>query len=138
MLKVTHNAGFFSCSTMRLEKIVEYFNIHKKLPDTIDYHEQYKMYKPSNSIDKHIISTWFAEPDKSLKINYRGAPVRITFTQDEQQFSDYKLINYNGLAPFVKKYFKPAGFIMDLVKQLEDKYAIAGNWRQLYHLLVNL
>jgi hypothetical protein len=126
MLKISHNAGFFSCSTIRLEKIVEYYNSNKKVPDVIDYSDQYKMYKPSNANNKAILNMWYAESDSHIKINYRGAPLRVTFTKDEQQFADYKQINYNGLASFVNKYFKPSGFILDIVKEYETKYGISG------------
>ena len=34
--KITHNAGFFSCCSVKLTKIVEFINLNKKLPDSVD------------------------------------------------------------------------------------------------------
>ena len=36
MLKITHNAGFFSCCSCRLSETVEFINSNKRLPDNVD------------------------------------------------------------------------------------------------------
>src|SRR3990167_4061519 len=45
VLKTIHNAGFFSCATVRLMDIIIYFNINKGLPDAVDSKEQFIHYK---------------------------------------------------------------------------------------------
>ena len=45
MLKVTHNTGFYSCCSVRLYHIIEYFNSEKKTPLIVDSSEQFRDYK---------------------------------------------------------------------------------------------
>lgn len=33
MIKITHNAGFFSCCSVKLEHITNFINLNKRLPD---------------------------------------------------------------------------------------------------------
>lgn len=42
IIKITHNAGFFSCCSVKLTKIVEFINLNKKLPDSVDSSAQFK------------------------------------------------------------------------------------------------
>ena len=48
MLKIKQESfqGFFSCCSTRLEKIIEFFNLNKVLPEEVDTSEQYNWYKP--------------------------------------------------------------------------------------------
>ena len=87
MLKITHNAGFFSCCTVRLEKIIEYFNIHQHLPVIVDSSEQFRDYKFNNEdITCRFFNTTNISFDYEKDIN-------VTKSIDEQQFSDYRLLN---------------------------------------------
>ena len=45
MVKITHNAGFFSCCSVKLSNIVDFINIYKKLPDHVDSSAQFSWYK---------------------------------------------------------------------------------------------
>jgi hypothetical protein len=47
-IKLTQHPGqgFFSCCTVILENIIKYFNINKKLPDTIDNVNMFTKYNP--------------------------------------------------------------------------------------------
>ena len=45
-LIVLHNSGFFSCCTVRLARIIEYFNKFAKLPEIVDSSVQFEWYKP--------------------------------------------------------------------------------------------
>ena len=38
-------AGFFSCCSVRLHNIIEYFNKHRYLPIIVDSSEHYSLYK---------------------------------------------------------------------------------------------
>ena len=48
MLKINHNAGFFSCCAVKLFSIVKFINSNKKLPDSIDSSQQFNWYKEKN------------------------------------------------------------------------------------------
>ena len=48
VLKITHNAGFFSCCTIRLLEIINYFNLNKELPLIVDSSVQFEVYKNEN------------------------------------------------------------------------------------------
>jgi hypothetical protein len=53
MLRISHkdDAGFFSCCSIKLEAIINYFNENKKLPSEIDGKHLFKLYKPRNCND---------------------------------------------------------------------------------------
>ena len=69
ILTIKHNAGFFSCCSVRLDKIVEYFNRFKILPETVDSSQQFEWYKPADRLDDSITETYFSNND--LNIAYR-------------------------------------------------------------------
>ena len=120
MLKITHNAGFFSCCTIRLEDIKNYFNTHKKLPEIVDSSEQFKSYKqPGNIAD--MTPVFFDTTDVDIQYNKE---IEIVPAGNEQQFTNYKLINYTDILPFVEKYFVLSSLIQENIKQLEKKYNI--------------
>ena len=54
MIKITHNAGFFSCCSVKLTEIVEFINSNKRLPDIVDSSEQFIVYKNDKDKDKDI------------------------------------------------------------------------------------
>jgi uncharacterized protein YbaA (DUF1428 family) len=120
MLKINHSSGFFSCCTVRLEAILGYFNEHKKVPDGVDSSNQFHHYKPSTS-NADITHTFFE--NKYLNIPYES-DVRVTSTNLEQQFSNYNLLNYKQLKPFVDTYFSVTPLIDETIKKFEDKYHI--------------
>jgi hypothetical protein len=119
MLKIYHNAGFFSCLTIRLENILNYFNINKKTPDYVDSSEQFKNYKITN-VD--ITNEYFKDND--ILINYTENILHSTDDDKEIQFSDYKLLNFKKIKPFVDKYFALSEQVINNVKYLEDKYSL--------------
>ena len=119
MLKITHNAGFFSCLSIRLEKILEYFNNNKVLPDVVDSSEQFREYKVNPSDD--LTHYFFIE--NNIDIPYI-TKVEITSTNNEPQFSDYKLLNFNAIKPFIDKYFSITPAIGEKINFLETKYKI--------------
>jgi hypothetical protein len=121
MLQITHNGGFFSCCTIRLEKIIEYFNANKCCPLIVDSSQQFALYKPYNSTND-ITEQFFTE-DKSINIIYNDM-ISTTSTKDEQQFSNYKLLNFKQVKPFVDKYFKLSDSINKNIKHIEDKYKL--------------
>ena len=52
ILKSTHNAGFFSCCSIKLQDMVSFINLNKKIPDIIDSSQQFEWYKNKNDKDK--------------------------------------------------------------------------------------
>jgi len=123
MLKIDHSAGFFSCCTIRLEKILEYFNENRKLPEKVDSSMQFRDYKPLNNANDitHFFFSKEKEEDKGIDIKYESV-VRTTDLNWEQQFSNFKLLNYEKLAPFTGKYFALSQNVMDIVEKMEKKY----------------
>lgn len=133
-LILLHNSGFFSCCSVRLYHIINYFNTNNKLPIAVDSSYQFAWYKPNggslditfdyfknyndinieredfNFIDKHLAS----ENHSLSVINY----------DYEHQHRNYHLFNYKLTDPFVKKYFSPSQEILDIIKNLEVKYKI--------------
>lgn len=114
-----HNAGFFSCSSIALEDLMVYYNIHGKLPDEFKRDAQYMHYK-SQAAD-NLIPVLFAETDSEIRFT---APVEITSDKVWFQWSDYRLINFEGLKPFIDKYFAPSARVLERVAQLEQDYQI--------------
>ena len=66
ILKIKHNAGFFSCCSIRLIDIIHYFNENKTLPDEVDSSEQFSLYK----LDQNdITSLFFKENNSNIEYN---------------------------------------------------------------------
>jgi len=118
-LKIRHNAGFFSCCSIRLYEIITYFNISKKLPNSVDSSEQFEWYKPTEFKNKDITYHYFKEkiecPIEFIK------PVKYHW---DDQYENYKLLNYDALSPFIKNYFSPTDELLNIMNKMEKKYNI--------------
>lgn len=117
MLKINHNAGFYSCSSVRLDNIISYFNSNKVLPKIVDSTKQYLWYKKNNNEDVDID---FFE-------NYNNIDIDISYLEKinyyhDKQFENYKNLDYKNICPFVKKYFFPSSSIKNIIIELEKKY----------------
>jgi len=121
-LVVKHNAdaGFFSCYTIRLLHILMYFNQTKTCPQKIDSSNLFYQYKINVNQDT---THEYIKARESPDIEYT-APVRITDDDREDQFSNYKKINFQMIKPFIEKYFSPSDAILKRVSELETKYTI--------------
>ena len=116
-LIMCHDSGFFSCSTIRLRKIINYINEYHKLP-IVDSSRQWSMYKESVvdvPIELSDISTKFYKvppPDDTAHLK------ELQFSTDtvEDQFSNYFKIVMDDVQPIINRYFK----VSDIVLQLED------------------
>lgn len=109
--------GFFSCCSTRLESIILYFNLKKKLPEEVDSSDQFKWYKPMYST-KDITYQYFEKPI-DLIIPYKD----IQFTNG-YQYHLYNSFPYIDYIPFIRKYFCPSQEVQQLIKDLEQKYNI--------------
>jgi hypothetical protein len=123
MLRITHNAGFYSCCTIRLEQILEYFRNNKNIPDIVDSSQQFECYKNNKLHD--ITYDYFAKNDKMI-IPYEK-DVYITNVDKEQQFSEYNLLNFKDLKQFIEKYFSQSLFVHIVSNNLVNKYCIDTN-----------
>jgi hypothetical protein len=119
-LVIDHNAGFFSCCSVRLAKIIHFFNDHKKEPLTIDWSKQFAFYKKEpNNPQEDLNLLFFSLPD-SNSITYQN---NIHFHWDSQ-FEPYSNLDYTALTPFIKKYFNPSNFVKELLLTFENKTSI--------------
>lgn len=120
-LKIIHdNAGFFSCSSVRLDNIVRYFNHYKYLPPILDTSPLYTMYKPldRNNRDQDITHEYFITTGDEIK--YVG-DILYDMTY---QYLDYKTLDYEKICPFVRKYFSPTQKIRDIIRGVEKQYSL--------------
>jgi hypothetical protein len=125
MLKVTHNAGFFSCCTIKLIEIIKYFNENKKLPDVVDSSEQFRDYK--DDLMRDVTYDYFKLNDDII-IDYIDNINLILNEADNSlydiQFIDYQKLNFDSLKPFIKKYFSPSDNLLNMISEFENKYNI--------------
>ena len=117
-LVTKHNAGFFSCCSVRLHDIVAYYNKNKQLPDIVDSSVQFKWYKIEK--DNDITLRYFDDYNNYKRINYIN---RIDYCH-EHQYKDYSTIDFNILTPLIEKYFSPSKQIQQLIKDIKDKYVL--------------
>jgi hypothetical protein len=117
---VTHNAGFFSCCSVKLTHIVYFINVHKKFPTIVDSSKQFDLYKVNDN-KEDITFEYFEHPDnchveldKNIHINYI----------DSHQFHDYSQLDYNSVLGAVAKYFTPSTNIRNIINNMEEKYKL--------------
>jgi hypothetical protein len=115
-------SGFFSTCSLILTYTFEFFNKNKKLPILIDSSKMFGVYK--NHVNQDIYKICFYEKD--IDIKYED-DIFFSKTKMEGQFSDYKLLNFEKVLPFVRKYFNPTNFITEKIDYLESKYNINYN-----------
>ena len=104
--------GFFSTCSVILHYVVEYFNRHRKLPETIDTSNAFNWYRPG------IMDSYFALDTR--KISYRGPVLYEHF----HQYTDYMKLDYAGVKLFLQKYFTPSEEVQGLIRDLEAKYEL--------------
>jgi len=127
MLKVTHNSGFFSCCSVRLQEIIDFLNNNRQLPEIVDSSVQFHQYK-NNKYDydnkNEVTFEFFNHYDNiDIPITYnKFIPIdRMCF-----QFDDYKnKVDYPSIIPFIKKYFSPSSNIQTILNELIKKYNIS-------------
>lgn len=123
VLVVRHNAGYFSCLSIRLLDIMIYFNTYKALPDEVDSTEQFLHYKSYPG--QNLVPMYFLDKD-SPQIEYTR-PVVLTHAKEEPQYSDYRLIDFNDTLPFVERYFSPSNHVGGIVEHFEKAYGLDYN-----------
>lgn len=132
-LLVTHNAGFFSCCSVRLERIIAYFNDTGTLPISIDSSRQFKWYKPdiANSDSFDMSTLYFRRADAQHVtetcrkiLSYRGYFFNNSDpTLPDVQFGVYReALDFHVLKPLMELYFQPSEYVMHIQQQLERFY----------------
>jgi len=121
LLKLNHSAGVFSCYTIRLEAILDYYNTFKRPPDAIDSSVQFAMFKDVWARD---VSDGFFRQDASVTIPEYEHPIKSTSDEREQQFSDYSKINFADVKPFVDQFFAPSDWIAARVKDIHSQFSM--------------
>lgn len=117
---IPHRAGFFSCCAVKLYRIIEFYKINKSLPTEVDGSQQFIMYKINSMVD---ITFDFFEHYNNLSIDLDIDKDANIISWDEQ-FIDFKKVDYKSIAPFVKKYFTPSITIKNIFNHLLLKYNI--------------
>ena len=114
----SHNAGFFSCCSVKLTNIVDYINLNSKIPINVDSSKQFYLYKIDNM--KDVTYDFFEHYDNitDVDINY---PINYHY---DYQYNDYTKLDYDAIIPVVKKYFSPSKNVLNIVENIEKKYKI--------------
>jgi len=116
-LVISHlGAGFFSCCSVQLSKIIQYHNQYKRSPTSVDRSQTLDWYKPEGIDD--VTEEYFERSATAPR--YREW---IHF-EHYYQFVFYKTLNIQSLQPFIKTYFAPSKQIREIVANLEQKYNI--------------
>ncbi len=117
ILKVIHNAGFFSCMTIRLQDIFSFMREHNSYPDLIDSSSQFQFFKSEAHID---ISKYY------IKENDIEIPFIIPNIAKHDcmsiQFDDYRKIDFENVKPIIDKYFSLGDLVIEKKEQLKSKY----------------
>jgi hypothetical protein len=128
MLKCTHNFGFFSCCSVKLNDIIDYFNYHKNIPNEVDSSAQFEWYKINKTGD--ITYDYFEHYNNINNNDNLNTIIKTTNYIDynnHKQFVNYATLDYNTINPFIKKYFSPSKEINTMIETIEKKYNIGVN-----------
>lgn len=112
-----HHGGIFSNSNVILSKIIAFFNKYQYLPSKIETQNAFTIYKINNNDD--VYNEIFLNDKTEIKYSEE---VKFNNEGYENQFSNYKLLNFNTIIPIFNKYFKLNNTILGNVNYLANKY----------------
>lgn len=119
---VTHRSGFFSCYTVILYELINYFNNNNlSLPETLDTSKSFDLYKSDDNID--ITNIFFDHYDNKT-VEFQDKAVTNSICNDGFQKYNYKNLAYIELLPFIQKYFNPTKKNLSIEENLLLKYKI--------------
>ena len=120
-----HNAGFFSCCSVKLNNIVDYINTKHLLP-TLDCSTQFCMYKYKNG---DITYDYFKHYsiENNIDIN------KYIDYHENYQFTNYSRLDYRSIIPIVNKYFSPSDKVLGKVEELKHKYKLYDEYIGVYY-----
>lgn len=114
---VDHNAGFFSSCTIRLKRIIDFYNKNKVYP-IVDSSQQWAYYKDTpNDVTDYFFKS--IDEDGPFIDGYMDF-----FESTEDQFLEYYKLDFNNIQHLVKKYFSPSQYVIDFYNKLIDSYNI--------------
>jgi hypothetical protein len=116
---INHVAGFFSCCSVRLDRIVEYINRTKQCPEVVDTSQSYAWYKIDTTRD--ITYDYFIHYDT---INIPIDVESMIHYNHDFQFIDYTKLEYHRILPLIHKYFSPSEDIRQKITYIENKYEL--------------
>lgn len=119
-LTITHNSGFFSCCSVRLYDIINFFNIQKRLPSSINSSFQFASYKINPYDPNEDLNSLLFKCTQSNNIEY----VKEIDYHHNHQFTAYNQLDFKNITPFIYKYFSLSDVIEKYNKKLEEKYNI--------------
>ena len=121
VLKIWHAGGFFSCCSIKLDKIVEYYNQCKELPKSLNTDRLFKRYKPRRQ--KRCITYDYFKHFDHYQINLDNLKGKLDYSHN-YQYKDYSTLDYQNLSKVVRKYFSPSNEIEKIIKDIQDKYQL--------------
>jgi len=121
LLKITHNAGFFSCCTIRLQEIVKFFNENKTLPSSVDSTHQFEFYKAKT--EDNLMPVFFNAEAEQMDLACSW-PVNLQMDCMLIQFDNYKKIDFENLKGFIHKYFMPSMEVLKYTYEYTKKYSL--------------
>ena len=139
-LIIKHDAGFFSCCSVKLEKLIDYINTNYKTPKKIDGLELFSMCNPL--MYKVEIYQPPLQPFKQQKRYIPTYQYDITFCFFDNpnmfeymytnkikyslwdQFKIYHNLNLEPILPIINKYFKPSKRIQSVANNFINRYNI--------------
>jgi hypothetical protein len=110
-----HQAGFFSCCSVKLNQLVEYINTNLKMPEIVDGTNNFNWYKTKIG---DITYDYFEHYD-----NINNKIIFICNFYHDQQFDHFSTLDYN-IIPIVEKYFTPSSKIKEIISTIEIKYKL--------------
>jgi hypothetical protein len=123
-LIIDHNAGFFSCCSVRLSQIINYYNIYNKEPKILDVSRQFSFYK-KNPFDENEDLNFLFFKNYNLLDSIEHTS-NLNFSWDDQ-YIDYKNFEIEKLYLFIKKYFTLSDYVYNIIIDAEKKYEIDYN-----------
>uniref|UniRef100_A0A6C0BV55 Uncharacterized protein n=1 Tax=viral metagenome TaxID=1070528 RepID=A0A6C0BV55_9ZZZZ len=106
VLVCKHNAGFFSCCSVKLNEIISYINANKSIPEHIDCTKLMSLYNP--------YWLWERPSFDDITSNFFENISNININTTKHYNSLWKISNYsNEHEDIIKKYFTPTGTIIN-------------------------
>lgn len=112
---VNHVAGFFSCCTVRMNRIIDFYNENKFLP-YVDSSKQWEWYMDASDFGRDITNVFFKEPVIS---DMMFDKIELTSDDSEEQFSDYSMINFDVINKIRDIYFTPSDNILSIIEEFK-------------------
>jgi len=118
-ISVKQNCRFFSCCSVRLYYIINFFNTENILPLMVDSTESFGLYKKDPKVD--VTFDFFEHYEMTNSTEYTNV---IPIDENMFQFADYKTIPFLKIIQFVKKYFEPKQSIKNISENFIEHYNI--------------